>query len=276
MTLRDLENTAPWEWPQSAGKKLLDVLRDPKSSKADRLTAADLAGSLTVMSDNMAEALLAIVRNGGQPDDVRARAAISLGPALESADTEAIADMGWDAPISEEEFDRIRDELRTAFEDRAVSKEVRRRVLEGSVRAPQDWHTDAVREAYASGDREWMLTAAFCMRYVPGFDDEIMKLLDSKDEEIYYEAISAAGEREVEEAWPHVRALLKPPTKDKHLLLAAIEAAPGVNPEESRRLLADLLDSDDEEIVEAADEAIAMAEGYSEDDDDDEEDEDDE
>jgi hypothetical protein len=254
------------------------VLRDPQSSKADRLTAADLSGSLTVMSDEMAEALLAIVRNGSQPDDVRARAAISLGPALESADTEAIADMGWDAPISETEFDRVREELRKAFEDRTAPKEVRRRVLEGSVRAPQDWHTDAVREAYSSGDREWTLTAAFCMRYVPGFNAEIMKLLESKDAEIYYEAISAAGEREVEEAWPHVRALLKPPTKDKHLLLAAIEAAPGVNPEEARMFLADLLGSNDEEIVEAADEAIAMAEGYSdeEDQDDDEEDEDEE
>jgi hypothetical protein len=240
------------------------------------LTAADLAGSLTVMSDEMAEALLAIVHNRDHADNMRATAAISLGPALESADTEAIADMGWDAPISEEEFDRIREELRKTFEDRSLPKELRRRVLEASVRAPQDWHTDAVREAYSTGDRDWTLTAAFCMRYVPDFDAEIMKLLDSKDEEIRYEAISAAGEREVEEAWPHVRGLLKPPSKDKRMLLAAIEAAPGINPEEARRLLADLLESDDEEIVEAADEAIAMAEGYSEDDDEDEDEDEDE
>ena len=262
MTLKELENTAPWEWPRGTAQKLLEALRDPASSAADRLIAVELAGSLTVMSDDMAEALLATVNNGDQPEEVRARAAISLGPALESADTE-IADIGWDAPISESEFDRIRDALRKSYAEPQMPKEVRRRILEAAVRAPQEWHTDAVREAYASGDQEWKLTAAFCMRYVPGFDAEIMKLLESKDPEIRYEAILAAGERELEAAWPHVRALLDPPARDKRLLLAAIEAAPTIRPEEARRILAGFLDSDDEEIVEAADDALAMAEGYS-------------
>lgn len=44
-----------------------------------------------------------------------------------------------------------------------VPKEVRRRVLEGSVRAPQDWHKDAITEAYAGNDELWKLTAVFAM-----------------------------------------------------------------------------------------------------------------
>ncbi len=269
MNLRDLENTAPWEWPKSAARTILDALRDPKRSEADRLTAADLAGSLTVMSDDMAGALLAIVRGGEQREDVRARAAIALGPALESADTEATAEMDWEAPISEAMFDRIRNELRQFYEDDRTPKEVRRRILEASVRAPEEWHTGAVRTAYASADPEWKLTAAFCMRYIPGFQDQIMALLGSSDPEIRYEAILAAGENEIEAAWTQVRGLLDPPSSDKRLLLAAIEASATIRPQEARSLLLDLLESEDEDVVEAADDALAMAEGFLDDEPDD-------
>ena len=56
----------------------------------------------------------------------------------------------------------------------------------------------------------------------------------------------------------------------KDLLLAAIEAVSTIRPSEAGVLLVDLADSDDEEIAEAADEAMSMAEGYSEDEFDDE------
>src|SRR5437879_1859860 len=100
MNLDELNDTPPWDWPRGTGRKLLDVLRDAKGAASDRLIAADLAGSLTVMSDDIAEALLAIVRSADQPEELRARAAISLGPALEAADTEALGGGDWDAPIS--------------------------------------------------------------------------------------------------------------------------------------------------------------------------------
>jgi hypothetical protein len=45
------------------------------------------------------------------------------------------------------------------------------RILEASVRAPQDRHPDAVRAAYASGDAAWKLTAVFRMADVRGFED---------------------------------------------------------------------------------------------------------
>jgi len=60
----------------------------------------------------------------------------------------------------------------------------------------------------------------------------------------------------------------------KPLLLAAIEAAAQVRPEEAPLILADFAESPDEEIVEAAQEALAMAEGLSDEDDLDQDDED--
>ncbi len=52
---------------------------------------------------------------------------------------------------------------------------------------------------------------------------------------------------------------------DKPLLLAAIDAVAGIRPQEAGMILVDLTDSDDEDIVEAAHEAINMAEAMAED-----------
>jgi hypothetical protein len=61
--------------------------------------------------------------------------------------------------------------------------------LEASVLTPETWHQDAIRYAYSSGDKEWMLTAVFSMRWVRGFDDQILAALKSADPEIHYEAV---------------------------------------------------------------------------------------
>jgi hypothetical protein len=66
-------------------------------------------------------------------------------------------------------------------------------------------------------------------------------------------------------------ALITSKTTDKALLLAAIEGVVGIRPQEAPEILGDLLDSDDEDIVEAVHEALAMAEGLAEEDDEDQE-----
>jgi hypothetical protein len=139
------------------------------------------------------DALLSVLRSGVAPEPLRITAAISLGPVLEHADTDGF-EGGADLPIAERMFDTVREALREVFADAAVSKEVRRRVLEASVRAPQDWHPDAVRAAYHRDDEAWKLTAVFCMRFVRGFDDLILESLGSQDRDIHYEAICASGE----------------------------------------------------------------------------------
>ena len=74
-----------------------------------------------------------------------------------------------DVPISENKFHEIQEALCNLYLHTDVPKEVRRRILEASVRAPQDWHPDAIREAYASADEPWRphrrLLHAFCPRF---------------------------------------------------------------------------------------------------------------
>ena len=163
-------------------------------------------------------------------------------------------------PISEQTFHRIQATLRQLYTDAGVPKQVRRRILEASVRAPEDWHEDAVRAAYSSDDEDWVLTAVFCMRWIHGFEEPILESLDSSNPDIHYEAVCAAGNWQVDEGWPHIAAPVTSEKTDKPLLLAAIEAAAGIRPQQAAGILGDLMDSDDEDIADAAYEAIFMAE----------------
>jgi hypothetical protein len=272
MGLKIFIDTPPWEWPEDADKMFLGILSDDQADESERLLAAELAGDSTVINDELVDALLAIVSGGKDSDSLRARAAISLGPALEYAYIDGFEDAD-DVPISENKFHEIRQSLCKLYLDTDVPQEVRRRILEASVRAPQDWHQDAIREAYSSADVSWRLTAVFCMRFIRGFNDQIFEALKNENQDIHYEAVCAAGNWEVDAAWSHIASLITTEETDKYLLLAAIEAVASIRPQEAAEILIDLIESEDEDIAEVASEAMIMTEVFFGDEYEDEDDE---
>jgi len=258
MDIKTLKETPPWEWPADAGKTLLRILRNHRADDSDRLVAAEMAGDSTVISDELAEALLAVLEDEKETEEMRGQAAISLGPALEEANIYGFEDPE-DVLISEEMNGTIQETFRKLYKDSKTPKEVRRRILEASVRGPLEWHRDAIQSAYNSKDEEWRLTAVFSMGYVRGFEKQILESLENPNPEIQREAVSAAGNWELGAAWPHIVSLLTSEETEKSLLLAAIDAAPGIRPEESIEVLEELMESEDEDIVEAVQEAMSMA-----------------
>lgn len=266
MDLKTLNDRPPWEWPEETDEILLGVLRDANASEPDRLLAAELAGDLVVINDELADELLSIALSGEEPAALRETSVISLGPCLEQVYIDEFDDPD-EAPVSEETFKRIQETLRTLYADAEAPESVRRRTLEASVRAAQDWHPNAIRAAYASGEKSWRLTAVFCMRFVRGFNEQILESLESEDPDIHYEAVRAAGNWELQAAWSHIAALLTNEGTEKSLLLAAIEAVVCICPEEAGALLIEHLDSPDDDIAEAATEAITLAKQISERDD---------
>ena len=272
MDLKTLADMPPWEWPEDADDFFLGILHDDQSEESDRLLAVELAGDCVVINDALANGLLSILRSGDNSEELRGRAAISLGPILELADEDGFEDPDY-VRISKQTFFTIQKTLRKLYMDTGIPKEVRRSVLEASVRSPQDWHRDVVRAAYAGDDEDWKLTGVFSMRYILGFDDQILESLDSNNPDIHYEAICAAGNWGVARSWPHILELLNSEETEKDLLIASIEAAAGINPAEAGEVLLYFTDSDDEDIVDAAHEAIALVAMLTEINDDDEEDE---
>ena len=101
MDLKTLQDTPSWEWPEGAGQMLTKIFSDVQADASERL--------------------------------LRSRAVISMGPALEYADTDGFDDMDYEG-ISEGLFNNIQDSLRKLYMDSGVPKEVRRRILEASVR----------------------------------------------------------------------------------------------------------------------------------------------
>ncbi len=263
MDLRTLKEKPPWDWPEGTDKRLLEILTDDRADGSDRLLAAEFAGDFTMVNDELVSALLSILQNNVEPEKLRALAVISLGPAIEHADTNGFEDPD-DILITEQTFLKIQRLLPKLYTNTYIPKELRRRILEASVRAPQDWHWDAIRSAYSCDDKAWNLTAVFAMRWIRGFDDQILEALESNDENVHYQAVCAAGGWEIDAAWSHVSGLLNPEGTEKELLLAAIDAAAAIRPQEAGMILVDLTHSEDEDIVEAAHEAMAMAEGLLE------------
>ena len=247
----------PWEWPENAGEIFTKVLNDPSATLSDRLMAAEMAGDLVVFDDGLAATLLRVVSNSDEPVDLRKKAVISFGPAFENADIFAFEDPD-DIVISEEEFHKLKKSLKHLYYDASVPEEVRRSILEAIIRAPEDWHTAAVRAAFNSSDEGWRITAVFCMRFINGFDRQILDSLASDNPNIRYQAIVAAGNWGLQESWPLIQGLFASPSSDRNMLFAAIDAAAGIGTPEAVSALSRCLISDDDDIVEAAEEALEM------------------
>lgn len=263
MNIEALCNIPSWEWPADAGATILRILTDDAAAESDRLLAAEMAGDIAVVNDELVVALIALVRRSDVPDELRGQAAISLGPILESEDI-----MEFDDPeevwISEEKFHEVQESLRVIFADADVPRDVRRRILEASVRAAEDWHTEAVQTAYASDDETWRLTAVFCMRFVPGFEGQILEALDSENPALFHQAVCAAGNWGIDAAWQRVAPLATADDIDKDLRLEAIEAIASIRPHEAPEILDGLVHADDEDIAEAVSEALVMAQTMAE------------
>jgi hypothetical protein len=259
MNLHELSQTPTWEWPDDASEVLLAVLQDRGAGVADRQLAASLVAEIDVMDDAFAAALAAIAANRDEPTELRAAAAIALGPSLEYADILDPEELADEEAFSAAAIRRVEQSLRAIYDAADTPDALRRAALEASVRAPRSWHEDAVRAAHASADHAWRLTAVFCARYVDGFAALILEALAASDPDLRYQAVCAAGEQELEAAWPHVLAVLREPKPAREILMAAIDAAARIRPDEALEIITPFSESTDTDIAETALDAMAMA-----------------
>jgi len=263
MNLRELSETPTWDWPDDAPEVLLAVLQDRTASLADRQLVATLVAEIDVMDDAFAAALLVIATDRAENVELRAAAALALGPSLEYADILDPEELDEEEAFSAAAIRRVEESLHTLYDAVDTPDALRRAALEASVRAPRPWHEDAVRAAHTSADPAWRLAALFCLRFVDGFVPQILEALASDDPALRYQAVCAAGEQELEAAWPHVLAVLQEPAPDRELLIAAIDAAARIRPDEAIEAIERFTDSSDPDVAETALDAMAMARALS-------------
>lgn len=257
MELHFLKDLPPWEFPEEIQDILLSALNDPATETTDKLLAVELAGSAGFLALPLAKGLISLIDNENEDIELRSMAAIALGPTLEMSALDEF-DSPYFEDFCKESYSYIRDSLNRLHGKTSLPVQVRRSILEASVRDPQDWHKEAVLKAYHSDDPRWRLTAVFCMGYIGELEQQIMKALADADSDIRFEAIIAAGSQGLKGAWPLIFELQTGSPEDKDLLLTVIDAAGGIATLEARHFLSHCLSLEDEEIVEAAQEALTM------------------
>ncbi len=274
MSINTLQNIPIWEWPETARDEILGILRNRGAPAEERMLAIELAYEAVTDSNEGIAVLAGIVADGTESEEMRGKAALAIGPALETAHSEGRGEEG--ISVSESAYRKVQTTLKDIYDNESEPSELRRCAFEALVRAPEGWHQEAVREAYDNLEEGWHRSAVFAMRFVPGFDDQILESLESEDEEVLFNAICAAAERKVRDAWPYIEEFLGDEATDKELLLAAIDATPFLAPnaDAATGALDALLLNDDQDIVDAAMEAVASATAEDEDDDWEDEDED--
>lgn len=235
---------------------LIRNLNSP-DEKARSVAQDELA---TEMNDGMAEAIAAIALNGDS-ETLRENAIVALGPVIEECGdeyhfgSEEDQDAELGPSVSRATFESVVQRIRGIYSDPAQPVLLRRRAFEVLVRDPEAWHAAEIRTLLASDDPDWRLTAIFAMGMVPGFDKELVALLETSTGVHLAEAVRAAGQMEVIDAAKRVRALAASDETDHDVRLEAILALPGVD-DDAYDLLDELSASEDEEIAEAADEAL--------------------
>lgn len=238
--------------------QLVEKIRDRSLAEDERLIAIKLGGDLMNMDDPVAEALLAVVTSDEESEELRANAAIALGPVLEDCDLMGFDFDDDDVAISEETYSILRRELKRLVLEEHQPRDVRRSAMEASVRAPDDWHEPEIRAALESDDPMWKITAVFSMGFVGGFDRQILAALDDDDPRIEREAILAAGHQSVGEAFPKILALAKSEEAERALRLAAVEALSGYDSTAAIETLHTLAEHEDEEIAELAEYGLSF------------------
>lgn len=263
-----LEHLPPWEWPQDASTTLGRALSNRSADIEDRLRAARLAALCATPDEALADALLAVFEAPEEPEELRVGVTPALSLLLTFAELERIGaevglpelDVGLEELYTIETVERIARALRDAYQDASASETLRQRSLAAACRWPDEWQDGAIAAAWSSDEPAWRRTAVSCMRLLPGFDEQVLQALAEQDPEFHALALLAAGEHELAEAWPHVEAVLEDPSADRELLAAALQAAASLDPVAAQEHVDRHLDSDDELLAAAAEQAMEIME----------------
>ena len=183
------------------------------------------------------------------PDnDVRAAAATSLGRFLYLAECEELAPRY---------AQNIRDTLERIILDHSEPISVSRRALESLAHVSDERIRGLIDWAYEQGDELLRVSAVFAMgrSAESTWSDVVLQELESGSPDIRYEAARACGEIQIQRAVEPLIALTD--TRDRDIQMVAIWSLGQIGGDRARQVLEQLAASTDDDLAEAASEALA-------------------
>ena len=192
--------------------------------------------------------------------EVRTHAISALGRYVFEGDAAAFEDWdGYENNITADDYARVTDFLFRFAQDPEEAVEVRRYAIEALAFRSEDADVhDLIEWAYQHSDRRLRVSALFSMARNgdPRWTEYILAELHSRDTEIQYEAVHAAGELSLEEATDTLIDMVRGKNVRKPLRLLAIYALGQIGNERAYPVLDRLTHSRDRDVREVAREAI--------------------
>lgn len=165
--------------------------------------------------------------------------------------------------LSETESGRAQDVAVAIYSTIDEDVEVRRRALEAIANCGHEIVPEAITEAYESDDPRMQASALFAMGRTcdTHWNEIVLREINNSDPAIRYEAARASGELEIEEAVPYLARLTQ--GRDREIKEVAIWALGEIGGNDAMTILSALADAaeqaDDEDLLEAVEEAISSA-----------------
>jgi HEAT repeat protein len=178
---------------------------------------------------------------------VRAAAAVALG-------TFALLDEFGE--LTSSDANKVEKALLTVFNNKNEQMEVRCRALEAISTLSRPQIEELIRQAYQSDDLELRASAIYSMgrNCNPMWLTTLLQELNNPHPRLRFEAARACGELESQEAVPKLIELIR--DSDFEVKISAIESLGRIGGIRAKQALRQCLDSDDEAISEAAQDAL--------------------
>jgi HEAT repeat protein len=189
-----------------------------------------------------------------EANEVRAAVLVALG---------RFVLLGEYGELSEDQVTKLHEVIINLWTDEQEDLNVRRRALEAIANSSHEIVPDAIEEAYESREPLLKISAVFAMGRScdERWKDWVLREMNGPDAELRYEAARAAGEIGIAEAIPLLGRLAM--GNDRETQEVAIWSLGEIGGREALRILSALADdaqkAEDDELIEAVDEAISSA-----------------
>jgi hypothetical protein len=250
-------------------RTLVHRLAETSETNFDMDFSAFTRLALTDLDDEVREAAIETTWNDESPDMATRLIAMASGDIAENVRAAAIAALGNFILLGElGKFDsqvarRAQNIALKLYNDETEAIDVRRRALEAVSNCSREGVSEMIEQAYEGDDQKLRASAIFAMGRScdTKWSKIVLRELRSDDPELRFEATRAAGELEIKKSVPYLADILQ--EEDREIMEMAIWSLGEIGGNESRRLLEDMMEradeTNDDDLAEAVDEALQMA-----------------
>ena len=242
-----------FDWEMDSNEKLLKIILNKKASLDDQLTAITLAGDLGVIDLEVVSVFNKLIQDKEKDYSIRLSAMMALEPILQEVqlsdyldEVDILESQGENDLIKLSDLEETLKILHDVYFDYGEDELIRRTALYISSHVPNDWCNKEVEIAYRSNNASWKETAVKCFEFIPGYNEEVLEILEGKDKNLKIAALPAIGSQRILEALPTVVKIIEKERGNVELFTDACSLVLGMDVPHATDLIKDQYGYSDE------------------------------